>query len=535
MTKVKENVLPPIILSEPQTDVFNARSAMVLDMAGQGSGKTENIGLISGYKIINYPELKGFIGANTHNQLSQSTLTKVFKVWEKYYGLYQYNPKTNPNGAYVVDKKPPEHFKVTEQFKDYHNIISFVNGVIVFVGSLENYLAHDGKEFAWAHLDETKDTKEAALTDVILSRLRQMGLYYKKNDPKQLVYDLNIKSNEADELGLISFQPIYVHTSPSSGGVEWLLKLFKIDKKEKIIKQTILDENKYYYEADHDICVVIYQTFWNAENLPNNYISKQWSRMVENERLKFIYGYPFSKNGGEYFPSFERTKHVKKLEFDRSKTFHLGFDFNVVPYMTELLVNIDIETRYYNYELEQKSFVPKKGFQPIDVMVIRFIKEYCLKSPNNSVKGVCQTFLEDIRNLDGTLPQTNCFVYGDATGRGRIVGLGDINQYDLIENELFEILDSDYMRVPKANVRQLTRRDICEEVFKGLVPTLEVEINETCTELIRDFEYLKEGPDGKLKEKTTDPKTKVRFENIGHTSDVAEYIITYIYKQYVRD
>ena len=62
-------------LSDPQIEVFEARTPLILDMAGQGAGKTLNIGFDTFWKIKAIPQVKGFIGANTHKQLSQSTIT----------------------------------------------------------------------------------------------------------------------------------------------------------------------------------------------------------------------------------------------------------------------------------------------------------------------------------------------------------------------------------------------------------------------------------------------------------------------------
>src|SRR3954469_3142082 len=148
-----------IWLSEPQTAVMAARAANILNMAGQGGGKSAVIGYSSGMFVQEFPILRGFIGANTEIQLSQSTLAAVFKIWEQAYGLTQYDAKNNPTGAYVVDRRPPPHFTRFHKLRKYASTISFWNGALVYIGSLENYTAHDGKEFGWAHLDETKDTK----------------------------------------------------------------------------------------------------------------------------------------------------------------------------------------------------------------------------------------------------------------------------------------------------------------------------------------------------------------------------------------
>src|SRR5690606_16834768 len=133
---------------------------------------------------------------------------------------------------------PPHHFVRYERLKNYYNTICFRNGAMIYVGSLDNFKAHDGKEFAWAHLDETKDTKKEALTTVILSRLRQYGMWVKPDG--EVFWDEKMRLDEAKENGYRSWNPCYIHTSPAEGGVDWLIDMFKLSKEEETIHKTLL-------------------------------------------------------------------------------------------------------------------------------------------------------------------------------------------------------------------------------------------------------------------------------------------------------
>src|SRR5690606_8903937 len=172
---------PIIKLHTPQLRVFKSRKALTLNMAGQRAGKSHLIGIKSGIFVKKAPKIKGMIAANTYMQLTQSTLVAVKKVWRDYFGITEYDSKGNPNGHYVIHKHPPKHFIKFDNYDNYRSIISFANGAIIYIASLDNYMAHDGKEIGWAELDETKDTKEEALKAVILARLSQPGLFY-QND-----------------------------------------------------------------------------------------------------------------------------------------------------------------------------------------------------------------------------------------------------------------------------------------------------------------------------------------------------------------
>lgn len=152
---------------------------------------------------------------------------ELLQILEGHRKLWTQWSKSNPDGVFVVNKKPPEHFRQYEILDNYHGTICFQNGHLIFTGSLKNYLAHDGKEFGYAHLDETKDTKREALTTVILGRLRQYGVWVMNDvEGRPYFFDDRITPEEAEARNLTSFNPCYVHTSPSLGDIDGILDLF---------------------------------------------------------------------------------------------------------------------------------------------------------------------------------------------------------------------------------------------------------------------------------------------------------------------
>lgn len=526
---MKEDIAQHVeTLSEPQTAVLNARTSLILDMAGQGAGKTENIGYSSAEMIINFPKIKGFIAANTYMQLNQSTLNKCFATWERVHGLTEYDKVTNPLGHYVLDKQPPSHFVRYEKLKSYNSTISFRNGAMIFVGSLDNFKAHDGKEFGWAHLDETKDTKKEALTTVILARLRQFGLWVQKDN--SVVFDDKCTLDQAAANGWYSWNPCYVHTSPAEGGVDWIIDMFNLGIHEEVIRKTLADPHDFYYSISKQQTIVIYQSYWNEANLPPNYIESRKSQLSENEILKFIEGYPFSKTGGEYFPNFSRRNQVTKLKYTAGNTVHLTYDFNVMPYITQLASEVEYVTRWYNETTKVKTNFPAFGSEEIQVMQIRVFKEYCMKSPLNTTEDACEAFIRDFEDAD-----IDVMLYGDSSGRNRITGLGALTQYKIIEGKLRQYLPSNAMKVPLANVARLKRRDLMNRIIEGKIKEVELLIDEDCVETIRDMEFVKMDVDGKFKETVKDKDTGTRYEKIGHTSDALEYLVCSLCKHYLKD
>jgi hypothetical protein len=513
-----------VILSEPQEAVLESRKANILEMAGKGSGKSETIGISTGMFISELPEAAGFIGANTIMQLSQSTLDRVFKSWKKVHDFTEYDPKFNRGGAYVIDKKPPPSFQRFRSLRDYRGTISFYNGALVYIGSLENYKAHDGKEFAWAHLDETKDTKADALKEVIQGRLRQYGLWYAPDGG--ILFNAQITAPEAEALGLTAWNPLYIHTAPALVGVDWLNKMFSLDAYAKEIKARVTKKDKdFFYKEFDNNAVCIYSTYHNAHNLPPNYIENQILNLKDEDSiLKHVDGYPFSKSGGEYFHAFRRDKHVKPVAYVPGVPVLTTWDFNVVPYMTCLCAQVFTKLVYIDPRgIKYENYQPDTS--PLEVMVIKFYREYCLPAPRNSTEAVCAQF-----SADHNPRETEVFYYGDASGLNRIPGLGSTTNFKLIAEHLGNYIHNDSKRVKAPNVAVLARRDLLNDIFSGRHPAVEIEIDEGMENTIKDMENLKLGPQGKIKAKEKDPETKEKFETLGHTSDALEYLVSEVCK-----
>lgn len=490
-------------------------------MAGQRSGKSHMIGFKSAYYVKNFPRMRGMIAANTYKQLSQSTLVAVRKVWATEFGIHEYDSKRSPDGVYVVNKKPPAHFTVFESYDRYDGIISFRNGAIVYIASLDNYNAHDGKELGWAELDETKDTKKEALTAVILGRMSQPGMYVTPEG--DLIYSDDLSTPYE------SINPVCINTSPAIGVVEWLVEMFKlVDYDEEILERinNPLDVFDFFYKEDDNKCIVIYSTYHNAHNLPKNYIKNRLKTLTPGDQLKFIFGYPFSQTGGEYYDQFDRLKHAKKAAFERYKAVHLTFDFNVMPYMTMLCSQIDQNLKMYA-NADNKLFDHfETGRREVLVTKIKFFKEYCLKSPFNTVKGVIDAFKADYGQYVNTV-----FFYGDASGKNRVPGKGEYRVFDDVEDELKGLIFPGSDKTMSRNPNILKRRKFLQEIFMGGVHFILIEIDPVgCPELIKDFQYLKLGPEGKLKEVVKVPETGASYQKYGHTSDAAEYEICSLFE-----
>jgi len=268
-------------LSAPQKEIIFSKQDINLFLAGMGSGKTYLGGILSADFVINYPKVKGFIAANTYDQLNTSTLYRIKAVWDELF-------KMQEGIHYVCGLKPPDSWvKSGHYFDSYNNIISFVNGAVIFQGSLENAKSHEGKEFGWAILDETKDTREEDVKEVVLMRLREKGI----------------------EIDGKPWNPLFILTSPSK--VPWINEWFKLDEYEADIRGAIYSDTDFFHKQYDNKAVCISSTYHNAVNLPPNYIEGKKFDLTTEQFNRVIYGDPFMKTGGEFYSSFDRSIHVK--------------------------------------------------------------------------------------------------------------------------------------------------------------------------------------------------------------------------------
>lgn len=489
-------------LSAPQKDTFESRQSLNLFLGGQGSGKTHIAGVVSAQFVSLFPKVIGLIAANTYGQLSKSTLKRIYEVWEKEFGWREYSEATN-TGHFVFNKMPPVHWERLHTLPRYENILTFINGATLYIGSLDNYKALDGMEIGYALLDETKDTKEIAVKEVILGRLRMKGIYI---DQKGNLTDQEVRSAKRGRTSGINtpFTPLYMFTSPAK--VEWLNELFELGKYETEIYRLIFSDKTYFKANVGNKFVSISSTYLNAKNLPSNYIANQKASMSSSLQDMLIFGCPFARSGGEFYKGFDRLRNTAEgLEYNPDLPLHITFDFNVQPHPTLLVW----------------QFSTVEG-----TTELRQLKEYCPVSPRNKTAYACQDFKRDFRHHRAGL-----FVYGDPAGMHEDTrterGYNDFVQIDQLLKEL-----RPHRRVEKKAPAVVKRGEFIDMLFEGKIEGYRVLIDKRCTITTADYSNLKEAADGtKLKELVEHPDTKVRYQKWGHASDANDYFICSALKQ----
>jgi phage terminase large subunit len=205
--------------------------------------------------------------------------------------------------------------------------------------------------------------------------------------------------------------------------------------------------------------------------------------------------------GSPFYKQFKPEKNMKDIPYNPELPIHLSFDFNVNPGMHSTV-----------WQIEGRSCWQ--------------IGEIVTKEPKNTTKGVCDEFCRIYHDHKGGL-----FIYGDPSGRNRDTRTEKgFNDYKIIERELVKYRP--LFRIANAHPSVRMRGNFINTIFESNYADIELWVNPKCQKTINDLMYGKEDADGsKLKEKATNPLTKVRYEKFHHCSDSMDYLLTEDFKR----
>jgi len=231
----------------------------------------------------------------------------------------------------------------------------------------------------------------------------------------------------------------------------------------------------------------------------------QLQTMSEYDKARLLYGDwdAEERTGGEFYADFHTEQNVMPAPYDPERPLHLTFDFNVHPYITLCVWQMNGRTAWQ-------------------------LTEYCLRHPKNRTRDACSAFMQDFSAHSAGL-----FVYGDPAGRHEDTRSEQgHNDYSLAMRELAKLKPQ--MRVARRAPSVAMRGQFINALFSGKIQDCTVFISPTCRETIKDYQNVKQAADGgKEKKKVRDPDTGVSYEPLGHTSDANDYFMCWVYgKEY---
>ncbi len=527
--------------SMPQQLMIYCLDAFLVAICGQGFGKTATIAAKEHY-MMQFAYAIGFITANTYGQLSGSTILGLTKYYESM-GILD-------GRDYVIGLKPPPHFKTIYKLEFYHNVISYKNGKITFLGSLENWQAHEGKEVAYCLMDEVKGTREEAFKEMILGRVRQKGLYIalQGKDKGKIFWsdkDLSLLENNGYVKG---YTQIAIFTSPSKE--MWLLDTFKMWELEQQIRAKAYSDTDYFYHQTLKTTIIVASTFHNKANLSQDYIENLSVGKNSSEILRTIYGIPFVSDGGELIDKFDTQRHVisqanlAQVPFDRDRDYlYLAFDANKLPYCTCLVLRPVVKERFGTDSKEYRATDAKK----IDFYVIDEICQY------DNIADTCSEFVRRITmqpyKYCNDINQLRLYFGGDPTLNTAKEGMkAHESPYGIIAKHLERFIDKKvHWNLTKHVVSQkqimplhVNRAAMLNLIFSGdmhqiCLASCNLYIADHCTALIRDLQVTKADKDGKPIIMTGKSDDGRNYEKNGHAlSALSCLMIQRFYGEYKR-
>ena len=238
--------------------------------------------------------------------------------------------------------------------------------------------------------------------------------------------------------------------------------------------------------------------------LDKDYIStlKLLSSISDNHSQVYEHGrWGKTEKGNAFVHQFRETKHVADLKLNPSLPIHYTQDFNVVPYMSGLVIQMEyIQGGFWNGHTEYWD--------------VRMLDELALEHPLNSAQD-CGLELEMRYDLS-----LGFFLYGDASGNNR-TGLKDVKT-------LFQDLEKGLTteatkRIPRANPRyknimpkSLGRVAFINLLFAGKFP-VRLRIDPKCENFIKDCKFTVQDKNGHMDKKIRD----------GHHLDAWTYFACY--------
>ena len=226
-------------------------------------------------------------------------------------------------------------------------------------------------------------------------------------------------------------------------------------------------------------------------------------------RERLLYGnWDFvESNSMALYRAFDGEKHLvsnlKGKVYDLMKPLILGFDFNVFPFMTCLVCQVDYDTRGF-YVLEELLGKPDDKLNNTPQFA-KFVRDYLLEQKHAG--GIVVT--------------------GDPAGLARNTMTEEgVNNYSILLStfQQSQVLRAD-LRLLQKQPSQKNRTEWINELFGGR-DGWKISIDLKCRKLTEDLIYQLRNEDGtKNKQKVTDPYTKVKYEKYGHCSDAFDYIL----------
>lgn len=209
------------------------------------------------------------------------------------------------------------------------------------------------------------------------------------------------------------------------------------------------------------------------------------------------------RTGSEFFGSFHRGRHSGEHPYIPDLPIHISVDNNVLPYISVSYWQVDLSAGIKIWQFH----------------------ETCAESPNNTVKKSSKLVAQYLKGIGYC---DKVYLHGDASTKAAN-SIDDEKRswmdlfIDTLQKEGFEIED----KVGNKNPSVAMTGEFINAIFDGIVPGIEIGIDESCTVSLEDYMSVQKDANGAiLKTKVKNKTTMQTYEEHGHLSDTFRYVVT---------
>jgi PBSX family phage terminase large subunit len=352
----------------------------------------------------------------------------------------------------------------------------------------------NGNYFIGAGLDDT--TKIKSIKD-------PTTVWYEEDIPSEsdfITISTSIRTLKADKL-----QEIFTINPEVEGNYQdhWFFKTF-FEEKYNTGLRTFAGQVE--TEID-DKPIILPYVVHHSTHRDNPHLPDQFRAILQDLKRTNPYYYQVYTLGnwgtriveGRFYYNFTTKDHTTNINYNPDQALHISFDFNIRPYMSLTIWQIEGKKMYC-------------------------VDEIAAKEPHNNTSEICKLFIQKYGRH-----QAGLYVYGDPAGKAEDTrSEKGHNDYNIIRKELKEMRPQ--VKVATAAPSVSMRGEFINSIFKENIYDLEIYINENCKTMINDLLFGKSAPDGKkLKEKIKDKETGLSYEKYHHMSDTLDYFVCKVF------
>lgn len=317
-------VVKKLYATPKQQKFLRSRAKRKTFHGGRGSGKSTTAGYVVGQIFETCPRATFLFGGLTYVQLDLIVMPAIREALG-FMGYFEYNPKVNPFGVYVVGIRPPDNWiKPYKQVGKlgYQYCISFINGATIRFVSQDNPETHRGISSDGLLIDESATIKEEFVNKVLWPTVRANARTTLANQPlHHCFFDFSSASWTPQGMWIYKNEELYKEEQ---------------EKRAKFTEQELKDKPPRH--------LFIESNFRDNEALPSDYGENlrqlldplEYDVEVENVRV--------GKKPTSFYHQFEPVKHTYFKSYDYQADDRTGiFTYKSNDYVLEAPLEISFD------------------------------------------------------------------------------------------------------------------------------------------------------------------------------------------------